>query len=87
MCSKKQNGIVTTKTPNKQVKEYYKLLGITIPAQVNLKPLAKAMGLNMQSWLWDYLRRKHVDNKLNYDYNNPELVMGVMACLSDVILS
>lgn len=47
MCSRKQNGIVTVETPNKQVKDYYKLLGITIPAHVNLKTFSKSMNLKM----------------------------------------
>lgn len=47
MCSRKKNGIVTVETPNKQVKEYYQLLGIAIPAHVNLKTFSKSMGLKM----------------------------------------
>ena len=47
MCSKKSTGIVTTETPNKQVKEYYNLLGLSIPAHVKLKSFTKLVGLKM----------------------------------------
>ena len=47
MCSKKSTGIVTTETPNKQVKEYYNLLDISIPSHIKLKTFSKTMGLKM----------------------------------------
>lgn len=47
MCSKKSTGIVTTETPNKQVKEYYNLLGLSIPAHVKLKSFTRSVGLKM----------------------------------------
>lgn len=40
-------GIVTTETPNKKVKEYYNLLGLSIPAHVKLKSFTKLVGLKM----------------------------------------
>lgn len=36
MCFKNSKGIVTVETPNKQVKEYYKLLQIDVPAHIDL---------------------------------------------------
>jgi hypothetical protein len=36
MCYRNRNDIVTVETPSKQVKEYYKLLEIDVPAHVNL---------------------------------------------------
>ena len=47
MCARKNNGMVTVETPNKQVKEYYKLLGLQIPAHVNLKVISNSLGLKM----------------------------------------
>lgn len=47
MCARKNNGIVTVETPNKQVKEYYKLLGLQIPAHVNLRVISNSFGLKM----------------------------------------
>ena len=47
MCSKKSTGIVTTETPNKQVKEYYNLLDISIPSHIKLKTFSKTLGLKM----------------------------------------
>lgn len=47
MCARKSTGIVTTETPNKQVKEYYKLLGIPIPAHVKLTSFCKSIGLKV----------------------------------------
>ena len=37
MCYRNRNDIVTVETPSKQVKEYYKLLEIDVPAHVDLK--------------------------------------------------
>ena len=36
MCYRNRHGVVTVETPSKQVKEYYKLLEIDVPAHVNL---------------------------------------------------
>ena len=36
MCFRNNNGIVTVETPGKQVKEYYRLLRLDIPAHVDL---------------------------------------------------
>ena len=37
MCFRNQSGNVTVETPSKQVKEYYKLLNIEVPAHVNMQ--------------------------------------------------
>lgn len=47
MCSNNRRGIVTVETPNKQVKHYYKLSGIKIPAHVKVETYRKSIGLNM----------------------------------------
>ena len=47
MCSKKDTGVVTTETPNKQVKQYYNLLGISIPAHIKLVVFANSTGFKM----------------------------------------
>lgn len=47
MCSKKDTGVVTTETPNKQVKQYYNLLGISIPAHIKLEVFANSTGFKM----------------------------------------
>ena len=36
MCFRNESGIVTVETPNKQVKQYYSMLGIKVPAHVKL---------------------------------------------------
>ncbi len=36
MCLKDRNGMVTVETPSKQVKDYYKMLGIEVPAHVEV---------------------------------------------------
>ena len=36
MCHRRTNGDVLIETPNKQVKDYYKLLDINVPARVKL---------------------------------------------------
>lgn len=36
MCCKNSNGIVTVETPSRQAKDYYQLIGIPIPAHVEL---------------------------------------------------
>ena len=41
MCFRNASGIVTVETPNKQVKEYYSLLGINVPAHVKLLTFTK----------------------------------------------
>jgi len=47
MCCRKKDGTVTIETPNKQVKEYYKLLGLTVPAHVKESTFKKDIGLKM----------------------------------------
>lgn len=47
MCFRSSNGMVTVETPNKQVKEFYKLLGIDIPAHVKLSAFVKQFGLSL----------------------------------------
>ena len=47
MCSRKQDGTITIETPNKQVKEYYKLFKLTIPAHVKEDDYRKTIGLKM----------------------------------------
>lgn len=47
MCTKKSSGIVTIETPNKQVKAYYKLLGLSIPAHIKLIDFSHSLGLKM----------------------------------------
>ena len=48
MCYRSRNDIVTVETPSKQVKEYYKLLEIDVPAHVDLnKFTASIMQPNM----------------------------------------
>ena len=37
MCLKDRNGMVTVETPSKQVKGYYKILGIEVPAHVEVE--------------------------------------------------
>ena len=41
MCYRNSKGIVTVETPNKQVKEYYHLFGLDVPAHVDLKNYIK----------------------------------------------
>ena len=41
MCLRNERGIVTVETPCKQVKEYYKLLGLEVPAHVNIESFMK----------------------------------------------
>lgn len=46
MCFRNKNGKVSVETPNRKVKDYYKLLGIDIPAQVNTEQFMKnALGI------------------------------------------
>ncbi len=47
MCCRKKDGTITIETPNKQVKEYYKLFGLTVPAHVKEGECRKAIGLKM----------------------------------------
>lgn len=47
MCFRNRNGVVTVETPNKQVKAYYKFLGIELPAHVKLTPYARRMGVEV----------------------------------------
>jgi hypothetical protein len=47
MCCRKKDGTVTIETPNKQVKEYYKLLELTVPAHVKESTFKKDIGLKM----------------------------------------
>ena len=41
MCYRNNKGMVTVETPNKQVKEYYHLFGLDVPAHVDLKSYIK----------------------------------------------
>ena len=43
MCYRSSNGIVTVETPSKQVKEYYKLLHMDVPAHVDLSKYIPAI--------------------------------------------
>ena len=47
MCCRKKDGTITIETPSKQVKEYYKLFKLTIPAHVKEDECRKAIGLKM----------------------------------------
>ena len=47
MYTNNKRGNVTVETPNKQVKHYYKLSGIKIPAHVKVETYRKSIGLNM----------------------------------------
>lgn len=37
MCFRNNNGMVTVETPSRQVKDYYKMIGIDVPAHVEVK--------------------------------------------------
>ncbi len=43
MCFRNNKGIVTVETPSKQVKEYYKLLHVDVPAHVDLSKFGPAV--------------------------------------------
>jgi len=48
MCFRNNRGMVTVETPSKQVKEYYKLFHVEVPAHVDLgKYTHSVMGLKM----------------------------------------
>ena len=47
MCCRRKDGTVTVETPSKQVKEYYKLIGITVPAHVKEGAFREGIGLKM----------------------------------------
>lgn len=47
MCFHNKQGIVTVETPSKQVKKYYKLSGISVPAHVKVETYRKSLGLKM----------------------------------------
>ena len=48
MCSRNSKGIVTVETPSKQVKEYYSMFHLTVPAHVDLSEIsASVMKPNM----------------------------------------
>ena len=47
MCCRKMDGTVTVETPSKQVKEYYKLIGLSVPAHVKENSCRKEIGLKM----------------------------------------
>ena len=47
MCSYNNEGIVTVETPNKQVKEYYRLLHINVPAHINTALFKAKIGFEM----------------------------------------
>ena len=43
MCSKNIRNIVTVETPGKQVKEYYNMFGLTVPAHIELSEVAASV--------------------------------------------
>ena len=45
MCLRNGSGMITVETPSKQVKNYYGLIGTTIPTHVNLTSFGKQIGL------------------------------------------
>ena len=47
MCSNNRQDIVTVETPSKQVKQYYKLSGVKIPAHIKVEAYRKSIGLKM----------------------------------------
>ena len=47
MCCRKKDGTITVETPNKQVKEYYKLFGFNVPAHVKEESCRKEIGLKV----------------------------------------
>ena len=47
MCCRKKDGTITVETPSKQVKEYYGLLGLSVPAHVKEDTCKKKIGLKM----------------------------------------
>ena len=47
MCCRRKDGTITVETPNKQVKEYYKLLGFSVPAHVKEHMYREKIGLKM----------------------------------------
>ena len=47
MCCRKKDGTITVETPSKQVKEYYGLLGLSVPAHVKEDTCKKEIGLKM----------------------------------------
>lgn len=47
MCRRNNVGQVTVETPNKQVKSYYKLLGINIPAHIKVDNYKGKLGIKM----------------------------------------
>jgi hypothetical protein len=36
MCNRDRHGLVSVQTPNKKTREYYKLLGMDVPAHVKV---------------------------------------------------
>ena len=47
MCCRRKDGTITVETPTKQVKEYYKLLGFSVPAHVKEHMYRIDIGLKM----------------------------------------
>jgi hypothetical protein len=47
MCCRKKDGTITVETPSKQVKEYYGLLGLSVPAHVKEDTCKKEIGLKV----------------------------------------
>ncbi len=47
MCRRNNAGQITVETPNKQVKSYYKLLGINIPAHIKVDDYKGKLGIKM----------------------------------------
>ena len=47
MCFRNGNGLVTVETPCKQVKNYYALLGATLPAHLKLVDYGKQIGIKL----------------------------------------
>ena len=47
MCCRRKDGTITVETPSKQVKEYYKIFGCSVPAHVKEESFRKELGLKM----------------------------------------
>lgn len=43
MCSRNSKGIITIETPSKQVKDYYKLFHLTVPAHIELSRITNSI--------------------------------------------
>ena len=47
MCCRRKDGTITVETPSKQVKEYYKIFGCSVPAHVKEEVFRRELGLKM----------------------------------------